>query len=70
MKKILKSNLFIMVFVGVVSSLTTVVASNYLATDIAYTPKDGNWNVNNVGGAIEELYLYSSIKTPVGEVIN
>ena len=57
MKKILKSNLFIMMLVAIVSSLTTVVASNYISSDIAYTPSDSNWHVSNVAEAINSIEL-------------
>ena len=36
-------------------SIAGVVAYNYNAKDVSYTPTDNNWNVNNVEDAIKEL---------------
>ena len=76
MKKILRSNLFIMMLVAIVSSLTTVLASNYIASDIAYTPSDSNWKVSNVAEAINSIELsktsdnYSTEEKVVGTWID
>ncbi len=40
----------------VVGTISTVVASSYIASNIAYTPKDSTWKVDNVEDAIDELY--------------
>ena len=55
MKKIFDNKLFIFILGIVVASTSIVVASNYMATDIAYTPKDSNWKVSNVADAINSL---------------
>ena len=39
----------------IVAGSIGVVAYNYSAKDIAYTPSDSSWNVTNVGDAIEDL---------------
>lgn len=36
-------------------SIAGVVALNYNAKDVSYTPSDTNWNVNNVEDAIKDL---------------
>ena len=36
-------------------SIAGVVAYNYNAKDVSYTPNDNNWNVNNVEDAIKDL---------------
>ena len=43
----------------VIGATTTVVASTLLASNIAYTPKDSTWKVNNVEDAINDLYSNS-----------
>ena len=40
----------------VAGSFAGVVALNYSAKDVSYTPSDNNWNVNNVEDAIGDLY--------------
>ena len=57
MKKILFSKLFIFLLGVVVTSTSIVFASNYIASDIAYTPKDSNWHVSNVAEAINSIEL-------------
>ena len=39
----------------VFGTIGTVVAYNYNAKDIGYTPKDTSWDVNNVGDALKDL---------------
>ena len=39
----------------VLGTIGSVVAYNYNAKDIGYTPSDSNWNVNNVSDAINDL---------------
>ena len=55
MKKVINSKIFIFLLGVIMSSITLVIASNYMASDIAYTPKDSSWNVTNVGDAIEQI---------------
>ena len=55
MKKVLDSKLFYILIGIVMGSTSLVVASNYIASDIAYTPKDSNWKVSNVADAINSL---------------
>ena len=46
------------VVIGVlVGTASNVIASNLLASNIAYTPKDSTWGVNNVEAAIDSLKL-------------
>ena len=46
------------IIVGVVvGTISTVVASSYIASQIAYTPKDSTWKVDNVEAAIDSLKL-------------
>ena len=60
MKKTIKDNIKIVVTVIIIAiivgSITGVVAYNYSAKDISYTPKDNNWNVDNVDNALGDLY--------------
>ena len=44
-------------------SIAGVVAYNYNAKDVSYTPNDNNWNVNNVEDAIKDLREIQSKKT-------
>lgn len=69
-KKIKKMMIVTILTALVIGGTTGVIAANYAATDVAFAPKDSNWKVSNVSEAIRDLYLYNSIKTPVGEVIN
>ena len=61
------------VLVGTISS---VIASSYIASQIAYTPKDSTWKVDNVGAAIDSLQLsktatnYSTEEKVVGTWID
>ena len=56
MKKIIRNPLFTFVLGAIIfSSVVGVVAYNYNAKDISYTPKDSNWNVDNVEDAIKDL---------------
>ena len=59
MKKIL-----IGIVIGIVLTTGVVLASSYIANDILYTPSDSNWNVNNVGDAIDDIYNHVN-KQPV-----
>ena len=44
--------------IGLGIGITTgVIASNYMASDIAYTPKDSNWKVSNIADAISSIEL-------------
>lgn len=59
------------IIIGVlIGTMANVLASSLLASNIQYTPKDSKWNVSNVEAAIDSLYYYDTIKTPVGEIIN
>ena len=59
------------IIVGIlVGTMANVLASSLLASSIEYHPKDSKWNVSNVEAAIDSLYYYDTIKTPVGEIIN
>ena len=65
------------VVIGVlVGTASNVIASNLLASNIAYTPKDSTWGVNNVEAAIDSLKLsktsdnYSTEEQVVGTWID
>ena len=59
------------IIIGIlVGTMANVLASSMLASNIEFHPKDSKWNVNNVEAAIDSLYYYDTIKTPVGEIIN
>ena len=55
-----------------IGTVSTVVASSYIAKSISYTPKDTSWGVDNVEAAIDSLYLskagdnYSTSEKVVG----
>ena len=76
MKKIFKNRLFIFILGMVVSLSGVVVASNYIASDISYTPSDSNWKVSNVAEAINSIELsktstnYSTEEKVVGTWID
>ena len=55
MRKLLNNKLFLCLalFLAFISG---VIASNYLASDVAYTPSDSNWDVNNVADALDDIY--------------
>ena len=58
MKKFLKDNLKILITVivtTIIVSTTTVFAYSLIASDVSFTPKDSNWEVNNVKGALDDL---------------
>lgn len=56
MKKIL-NNKFLFFLLGILmASVSIVVATNYTASEITYTPKDSNWNVSNVSDALDSIY--------------
>lgn len=60
MKKFIKNNLKICLTIIITSIVCiggTVYASvKYFANDISFTPKNSNWNVKNVGEALDALY--------------
>ena len=65
------------VVIGIlVGTASNVIASNLLASNIAYTPKDSTWGVNNVEAAIDSLKLsktsdnYSTEEQVVGTWID
>lgn len=66
----MKKTIFSIVIGILVGTMANVLASSMLASNIQYTPKDSKWNVNTVDAAIDSLYYYDTIKTPVGEIIN
>ena len=57
----------------VCGSIGTVVALNYNAKNVSYTPSDENWNVNNVEDAIKDLKVFKDIgdfsETNFGETL-
>ena len=56
MKNILKNN-FVWMVIGMAICGGTVLASNYIASDIVYTPSDSSWKVSNVAEAINSIEL-------------
>ncbi len=56
MNNVLNSRLFLFVAGFVIATcITSVVAYQMTANQISYTPKDKNWNVNNVKSAVDDL---------------
>ena len=56
MKKIIKNPIFTFILGAIIfGSIGSVVAYNYNAKDIGYTPSDNTWEVNNVGDALKDL---------------
>ena len=72
MKKI-KNNLNIIIafFVGLIISFlgTTYAASQILASDVNFTPRDSSWNVQNADAAINDLY-YKVPGIPTGTILS
>ena len=65
------------IIIGIlVGTASSVLASTLLASNIAYTPKDSSWGVNNVEAAIDSLKLsktsdnYSTDEKVVGTWID
>ena len=52
----MKNKFLLGLVIGILLGAGGVYASTYLASDITYRPSDSNWNVNNVGAAIDDLY--------------
>lgn len=60
MQKLLKNNfkiLIIILITTIVASVTTIFAYSLIAENVGYTPKDTTWNVENVGAAVDDLYI-------------
>ena len=45
----------------VIGTISSVLASTLLASNVAYTPKDSKWKVNNVGSALDDLYTNAKV---------
>ena len=70
MKRIFKNPIFTFILGGILfGSITGVVAYSYSSNDISYTPKDTNWNVDNVGSAIDDLYNNRISENAFGTVL-
>lgn len=72
MKKVKKYIHIIIAFsVGIIVSLigTTYAASQMLASDVNFLPKDTNWNVTNAEAAINDLY-YKTPGIPTGTILS
>ena len=52
---ILRIFYFVLGFVAAIG-ITTVFAYSYLSEEVGYTPKEEDWNVDNVSDAIDDLY--------------
>lgn len=53
----MKKNIFYFILGAIIfGGIGTVLAATLLATDVAYTPEDNTWEVNNVQEAIDDLY--------------
>ena len=76
MKKIISNPIFTFILGALICGTTGVVASTLMAGNIAYTPKDSTWGVNNVEAAIDSLKLsktsdnYSTDEKVVGTWID
>ena len=55
--KIIKNPIFTFILGALICGTTGVVASTLMASNVAYTPKDSTWGVNNVEAAIDSLKL-------------
>lgn len=69
---------FMIIFCLILSGITGVASYTLVAGDTSYTPKDVNWNVENVEAAVDDLHLrtkeltanYSTDETLVGRWID
>lgn len=53
----MKKNIFFFILGAIIfGSIGSVVAYNYNAKDVSYTPSDDSWDVNNVEDALKTLY--------------
>ncbi len=74
--KIIKNPVFMFILGVVTCTITTVLASTLIATNISYTPQDKTWGVTNVGAALDSLMLsktsdnYSTDEKVVGTWID
>ena len=66
----MKKTIYTIIIGVLIGTVSSVLASSLMASQISYSSKDKKWNVSNVEAAIDSLYYYNSIKTPVGEIIN
>ncbi|MBR1718392.1 MAG: hypothetical protein IJ715_03895 [Bacilli bacterium] len=57
MKRIIKNPVMMYILGIITCTLTTVLASSLLASDITYKPKDKTWGVTNVQAAVDSLKL-------------
>ena len=72
MKKVKKYiHIIIAFFVGLIVSLvgTTYAASQIIASNVNFTPKDISWNVDNAEAAINDLY-YKVPGIPTGTILS
>ncbi|MBR1416361.1 MAG: hypothetical protein IJ572_00895 [Bacilli bacterium] len=56
MKKLFKSRIFFFVLGAVMFSTVSVFAYSLLAQDVGFTPKDEDWNVDNVKSGLDDLH--------------
>lgn len=74
--KIIKNPVFMFILGVVTCTITTVLASSLIASNISYTPQDKTWGVTNVGAALDSLMLsktsdnYSTDEKVVGTWID
>ena len=74
--KIIKNPAFMFILGVVTCTITTVLASSLIASNISYTPQDKTWGVDNVGAAIDSLKIsktsdnYSTDEKVVGTWID
>ena len=57
----MKKTIMILVLGIVIGTISSVLASTLLASNVAYTPKDSKWKVNNVGSALDDLYTNAKL---------
>ena len=57
----MKKTIMTLVLGIVIGTISSVLASTLLASNVAYTPKDSKWKVNNVGSALDDLYTNAKV---------
>ena len=61
MKKVFKSRLFLIIITTlIVSSVSVYATVQFTASSIPFNPSNTDWEVNNVGSALDQLYTKST----------
>jgi len=63
----MKKTILSFILGGIIFGCIGIYAANYLASDVTYTPKDTNWEVNNVNEALDDLYNSTDLKWYISE---